>query len=282
MRNILRDYLTDVHDLQRVSIAIAKGTVARGIRSIDLKRPSTWEFSGFSQNGEDGIIDVLRSALQRPNRYFVEIGSADGVQNNTSWLLVSEQYHGLMVEGNAAMSTKARRLLSGCGIGVRFQPQFVTRENAGDLLTLCSDMQPDLFSLDIDGNDYYVADALLRRGLRPKIVVVEYNSVFGPKRSVTIPYTSTFDYRRAHPSQLYYGASLRAWHKLFTGLGYRFVTVDRNGVNAVFADPAHFRPQFLEDVVPLDYAENSYQVAASGKRGEEQYALIGGLELAEV
>ena len=28
-------------------------------RSIDLTETASWEFSGFSQNGEDGIIDIL-------------------------------------------------------------------------------------------------------------------------------------------------------------------------------------------------------------------------------
>jgi hypothetical protein len=282
MRNILHDYLTDLHDFQRVAIAIAKGGVARAARKIDMTQPSTWEFSGFSQNGEDGIIDVLASKLRQPSRYFLEIGSADGVQNNTSWLLVSQQYHGLMVEGSAAKSAKARRLLAGCGIGVRFEPCFVTRENVGELLAICAQAQPDLFSLDIDGNDYYIAQALLQAGLRPKIVVVEYNSVFGPQRSVTIPYSPAFDYRSAHPTQLYYGVSLGAWRKLFGAAGYRFVTVERNGVNAVFADPAQFGGGFLDEVVALPYAENAYQVAVSGKRGEEQFALIAGLDLVEV
>lgn len=279
MRNKLVDYLTDVHDFQRVAIAIAKGAAARSARRIDPRHPSTWEFSGFSQNGEDGIIEVLRSALLRPNRFFFEIGSADGVQNNTSWLLVTEQYHGIMVEGSAALSAKARRLLAGCCIGGRFEHRFVTRDNATELLALCPDREPDLFSLDIDGNDFHVARALLDAGMRPKIVVVEFNSVFGPERSVTIPYDPSFDYRRAHPSQLYYGVSLRAWQKLFAGTGYRFVTVDRNGVNAVFVDPGQFDRAFLDEVVPLAFAENCFQVRASGKRGEEQFALIEGMEL---
>lgn len=277
MRNILHDYLTDLHDYQRVAIAIAKGNAARQLRRLDPRRPGTWEFSGFSQNGEDGILDVLRGALRQPSREFLEIGSADGVQNNTSWLLATEQYHGVMVEGNPALSAKSQRLLAGCGIGVQFVSRFVTRENAAELLALCESATPDVFSLDIDGNDYHVADALLQAGLRPKIAVLEYNSVFGPERAVTIPYTPNFNFRTAHATQLYYGVALAAWQKLFGSRGYRFVTVDRNGVNAVFADPQQFAPGFLEQVEPLAWAENAYQVRASGKRGEDQYALIGAM-----
>lgn len=282
MRNILFDYLTDLRDRQRVVLAVAKGIASRGKRHIDQKHPASWEFSGFSQNGEDGTIEVLRSALLETNRVFFEIGSADGVQNNTSWLLVTEQYAGLMVEGKRKMSAKAHRLLSSCSIGARFAGRFVTRENACDLLALCGNLKPDLFSLDIDGNDYYVAQALLEGGLRPKIAVLEYNSVFGPERSVTIPYTPSFNYRAAHKSQLYYGVSLQAWCKLFGGYGYRFVTVERNGVNAFFADPRQFSPGFLDQVEPIAFAENRYQVAESGKSGESQFALIADRKLVQV
>ena len=59
-------------------------------RRIDLTRPATWEFSGFSQNGEDGILDVLRHQLTRSNRYFIEIGAADGIENNIGALASRE------------------------------------------------------------------------------------------------------------------------------------------------------------------------------------------------
>ena len=55
------DYLIDYKDRQRIAIALAKGGTSKLSREIDLRDPLTWEFSGFSQNGEDGIIDVLRS-----------------------------------------------------------------------------------------------------------------------------------------------------------------------------------------------------------------------------
>jgi hypothetical protein len=278
----LRDYLTDIHDLQRIAIALARGAAARQARCIDLRHPGTWEFSGFSQNGEDGLIEVLRTQLKSSNRCFVEVGAANGVQNNSTWLAMTQGYHGVMVEGNPEFSAKAKRLLSTDAIGVRFVSRFVTRENAAELGALCGGVDPDLFSLDIDGNDYHVAGALLGASFRPRIVVVEYNSVFGPERSVTVPYRPDFDASDAHPSRLYYGVSLSAWRRLFEGAGYRFVTVDRNGVNAVFVDPAHFDQAFLHGVMPLQWAENAYQVMASGRRGEAQFELISSLALQSV
>jgi len=282
MRNVLHDYLTDSHDLQRIAIALAKGNASRGARRLDLRRPGTWEFSGFSQNGEDGILDVLLSHLPAASRDCLEIGAADGVQNNTTWLALTQLYRVVMVEGDPARSAKAQRLLGASAIATSFACRFVTRDNAAELISLVGSATPDLLSLDIDGNDWYVAQALLRAGMRPKIIAVEYNSTFGPERSVTIPYAADFDYTRAHPTRLYYGASLRAWHTLFEAQGYRFVTVDRNGVNAFFADPAAIDRAFLDAVEPLAWAENVYQVRACGARGEAQYALIREMEVVAV
>ena len=56
----LFNYLLDVRDRQRINIALSKGAAMMHARNIDLTQPGTWEFSGFSQNGEDGILDVLR------------------------------------------------------------------------------------------------------------------------------------------------------------------------------------------------------------------------------
>ena len=81
------NYLLDTRDRQRINIALSKGGAMMHARNIDLTQPATWEFSGFSQNGEDGILDVLRKNLLESNRYFIEIGAADGIENNSAWLL---------------------------------------------------------------------------------------------------------------------------------------------------------------------------------------------------
>ena len=133
---------------------------------------------------------------------------------------------------------------------------------------------PDIFSLDIDGNDYYIAQAILDAGLRPKIFVVEYNSVYGREKSLTIKYQEDFVFTKAHPTQLYYGVSIAGWRKFFQSSGYRFVTVDRNGVNAFFVDPQCFEEQFLSSIGGLDYAENRFQYRKFRQPSEDQFSLI--------
>ena len=270
----IKNYLFDVRDRQRIGIALSKGGAMMQARKIDLTKPSTWEFSGFSQNGEDGILDVLRSQLMSANRYFIEIGTSDGIENNSAWLVVAEKYSGIMVEGNLRLVERASRMVGGYSLGVECRNMFVTLENVQDLMSLSLHKDPDIFSLDIDGNDYYIAKAVLNGGIRPKIFVVEYNSVYGPTQSVTVEYRDDFAFTAAHLTQLYYGVSIAGWRKLFEPRGYRFITVDRNGVNAFFVDQTFFNPIFLEYVGGLEFAENRYQYKKFRMPSSEQFALI--------
>ncbi len=277
----MRRYFQDIEDRQRVAIALARGA-RMAARRIDPRDPASWEHSAFSQNGEDGVLDVLRAQLRTANRSFVEIGAADGIENNSAWLAIAEKYCGLMVEGDARRSARARRLLPLCGIGVECATLFVTRAGAPALARRALYNDPDVCSLDIDGNDYHIADALLQAGLRPKIWVVEYNAAFGPERRVSIEYSDTFDFAAAHPSRLYYGVSIAGWRAFFARHGYRFVTVERNGVNAFFADPACFVAGFLDGVQGLDFAENRFQLHKFRQPWPQQFERIARMPLVEI
>ena len=270
----IMNYLLDVRDRQRIAIAMSKGAAMMQARNIDLKQPSTWEFSGFSQNGEDGILDVLRKNLKDSNRYFIEIGAADGIENNTGWLLVAEKYNGLLIEGSQQLVERARRTVVGYSIGAEIHNMFVTKESIRDLKVLAMHHDPDVFSLDIDGNDYHIAQAIFDAGFLPKIFAVEYNSVYGPERSMTIEYQPTFVFTQAHSTHLYYGVSISGWRRFFEQHGYRFVTVDRNGVNGFFVDPKHFDVSFLDGVNGLAFAENQSQYKKFRIPSEQQFALI--------
>src|SRR5574341_1854921 len=112
----ITNYLSDMRDRQRIGIALSKGGAMMHARNIDLTKPETWEFSGFSQNGEDGILDVLRSQLLSTNRYFIEIGTSAGIENNPAWLVIAEKYNGIMIEGNPRLVERTNRVIAGYSI----------------------------------------------------------------------------------------------------------------------------------------------------------------------
>lgn len=278
----LKFFLLNAQDRQRIIIALTKGAAMRDARKIDLRNPETWEFSGFSQNGEDGIFDVLSHQLLTRNRYFFEVGASDGIDNNSGWMVIAEKYAGLMIEGDPNLVDHASRIVAGYSTGVECKSMFLTRDNAKDLMPLLVYKNPDVFTLDIDGNDYYIVKSLFESGLRPKICAVEYNSAYGPSKSMTIEYDDRFVFTKAHPTGLYYGVSVSGWRKFFESYGYRFVTVDRNGVNAFFIDPSCFNASFVNEIKGLEYAENKSQFWKFRKTNEEQFKLIADQKFVEI
>jgi hypothetical protein len=236
--------------------ALARAAATAPLRVVDPKVPRSWEFSGFSQHGEDGIVDYLCSQLLNPNRFFFEIGAANGVENCTAWLVHARSYGGVWVDGDPALCRQAKKSIEGLIWNVHVVNQLVTPESMPTLLKMCPYEQPDLFSLDIDSIDYYVAEKVLALGYRPKIWIVEYNSVFGPDRKASIPLTLGFGRWAAHPSGLYYGCSIAAWRSLFARHGYAFVTVDQSGCNAFFIDPTAVPAGFADDLRGEAFRDN--------------------------
>lgn len=270
------------HYLPYVNMALSKAAATIPLRKIDPSNPSSWEFSGFSQNGEDGIIDYLLTRINKPNRYFIEIGSANGLENNTSWLAIARRYSGLMVESNEKLLRLCKLMMQSLNIGIECRCLFLNKENVKQFLGYALHNEPDVFSLDIDGNDYYVAKPLLELGLRPKIFVVEYNSAFGPEKSITIKYEENFYYHKAHRSGLYYGVSVKGWKKLFESFGYRFVTVDLNGTNCFFIDPEYFDRDFVNNLKGLEFQENFYQLNKFKFSWDKQFKLIENMDYEKI
>jgi hypothetical protein len=177
-----------------------------------------------AMSGEDGIIEKIFTALPPTAKAFVEIG----------------------IGLNAAEFAKGRRVLQGNTVALKEQgwrgwwfdgialpdfpviPVFVNALNINSLWREHAiPAEPDLFSLDIDGQDFWVWMAL---NATPRVVVVEANSHFDPDDAKTV----AWDPAPAHLWQgdTYYGASLAAMTKLARDKGY--LLVYWNGSNAFY------------------------------------------------
>jgi hypothetical protein len=280
----------------RMATAFSRAAATAATRVIDSRDPISWEFSGFSQHGEDGIIDYLCSRLKERHRFFFEIGSADGLENCTAWLAFARGYGGVMVEGDPNLSARCRRMLEGRVWNIEAVNLMVNTDSISSLMKMCPHRDPDVFVIDIDGIDYHVAREILAMGYRPKIFVVEYNSSFGPERSVTVPYEPMFSRWEAHPTGLFYGASVSAWRALLGRHGYSFATVDSSGVNAFFLDPACFPegfaaavrgPAFRDNLGDLNEATRPYRddcgdLVLPGRDWRSQFERIADAPFVEV
>jgi hypothetical protein len=167
----------------------------------------------FSQNGEDGIVAELARLLDPP-RFFVEFGVESGIECNTRALKHAGWCGICWDTGNADPERNLYR-------------ERITAENINDLFAKYRVPEHfGLLSIDIDGNDYYVWNALDAR-YRPAIVVIEYNALFPPDQACTIAYDADFCWDKSN----YQGASFLALCRLGIRKGYRPVCTDRKGVN---------------------------------------------------
>jgi hypothetical protein len=191
------------------------------------------ELRVFSQFGEDGIIQFLIDNVQIDNEVFVEFGVQDYRESNTRFLLVHNNWRGLVMDSGTDHIEWLKRSDLLWRHTIDAVSITVTRENINGILTsakISGDI--GLLSIDIDGNDYWVLDAI--DAISPRILITEYNSTFGCDRGVSVPYREDFDRSRAHFSKLYWGASLPALSFLAERKGYSLVGSNTAGNNAFF------------------------------------------------
>ncbi|MGA3171311.1 MAG: hypothetical protein ABSE62_09875 [Chthoniobacteraceae bacterium] len=222
------------------------------------------EFRAFSQWGEDGIIQFLLRKVKVPRKFFVEFGVENYTEANTRFLLVNDNWPGLVMDGSAENIRSIRKSAIYWQHNLKAVEAFVTRENINGLLTengVCGEI--GLLSIDIDGNDYWVWEAI--EAVSPAIVVMEYNARFGPTEAVTVPYDPKFTRANAHYSQVYYGASLEALTRLSRSKGYGLAGCNSAGNNAFFIRKDLWPASLPELSAEAAFARNQFREA----RGED-------------
>ena len=153
----------------------------------------------FSQNGEDGIIDYLNHQLKIPSPNFIEIGCGNYRESNTRFLYNRTHSKGLIVDRIDQLKDKVKPYVNLWKGDLRIHQDTVTAENINELLSKYCDYDIDLFSIDIDGIDYWVISKL--KPNISKIFVAEYNPVFGSELEITVPNVEAFDRKKYHYSQ---------------------------------------------------------------------------------
>lgn len=230
---------------------------SRQLRNIASDNLNDYEFRVFSQWGEDGIIQHLVRSIDIPRKYFVEFGVQDYRESNTRFLLVNDNWSGLVMDASAANVELIKKDMIYWAYDVKPVQAFVTRDNINELLRANGVTgEIGLLSIDIDGNDFWIWQAI--EVINPVIVVIEYNHRFGQQAAVTIPYKESFDRTKAGHGPFYFGASLQALCWLAKRKGYAFVGCSSNGVNAFFVRRDK-RPQNVREVSPEEgYFEGKF------------------------
>ena len=200
-----------------------------------IKDLSEVEFQVYSQWGEDGIIDWLINKFPEISKSFLEIGTENYKESNTRFLLSNNNWNGFLIEADkaAVKDIKSQRIF--WKHNLRVENEFITKDNINEIVKKINvPKKLGLLSLDIDGVDYWILNNL--SFLEPSIVVCEYNSLFGQKKSVTVPYKKNFIRSEEHYSNLYYGASIKAFIDMMKKKNYFFIGTNSAGNNAFFIE----------------------------------------------
>jgi hypothetical protein len=223
-----------------------------------------------SQNEEDGLLLALFKRIGMTDRRCVEIGC--GLNGGNSGFLVQEcGWSGLMVDADRHKIDTIKERFAGHAVVA--SKHRITVENINDVLQVHGFTgEIDFLSLDIDGNDYWIWEALT--ACSPRVVAIEYNWLFGPERAVTIPYDPLFRLSES-ATRAYRGASLAALTQLSQHKGYRLVASER--VNAFF-----LRNDVAPDIPAIDVTRG-YR-APKAAHVEDVFTKIqqAGLSLVEV
>jgi hypothetical protein len=218
-------------------LLILQGRAAalRNAERAPLGRLADAEFKVFSQFGEDGILQhlVRETGIGPEEQSFVEFGVQDYLESNTRFLLMNDNWRGLILDGSRENMDLVRRSDLHWRHDLTAVDAWIDRDNIDGLLASAGFQgRIGILSVDIDGNDYWVWERIA--SVDPVIVVVEYNSVFGAEHAVSVPYDPAFMREKASPSRLYFGASLPALESLGARKGYALVGSNRAGNNLFF------------------------------------------------
>lgn len=257
------NYLAE--QVEQVKILAAQPMVRelRGLKDPIPLRES--EFRAFSQFGDDGIIQYVTSRIDLPavERRFIEFGVENYREANTRFLLLNDNWSGLVMDGSESHVASIRSEQIHWRHDLTALARFITRENINSIIEEAGfSGRVGILSIDVDGNDYWIWEALTT--VNPAIVIIEYNGIFGSREAVTIPYQAEFVRQNAHYSYLYWGTSLPALCHLAARKGYIWIGCNSAGNNAYFVRN-EYAGAFCQPSLPADFEQAKFREARDAK-----------------
>ena len=196
--------------------------------SQNLDQINDYEYKYTSQNNEDGIINYIFSKIPN-NKLFVEIGFSYYECNSLN--LIKNGWNGKLIDINKEECLSIKRLISFFYPKSKIQVinKKILKENINNLVFSGLEKNTlDFFSLDIDGNDYWVLKELNTEKIN--VLCCEYNHYLGNNVKKTIPYNPDHQWK----NNGCFGASLNAISELLDKKGFYLIGVESSGTNAFF------------------------------------------------
>jgi len=230
------------------------------------------DYKVFSQNGEDGILDYLLTSLSIENPKFLEIGVGDFTECNTRFIFDRCSAKGTIIDCINNFEEKVKKNVELWKGDLKIINKKINTENIHDLIEN-SDcfLDLDIFSLDIDGIDYWILNELPENF--SKIVVLEYNPLFGSNLEATVPNLPNFDRTSYHYSNLCFGMSLKAAINLMFKKNFYFVGTNLFKNNVFFVNNKFFKKKYFKNlqVKSIQDSVNSNFTESRSKDGSLNY-----------
>ncbi len=204
-----------------------------GHRINPLVRSARVFHARHSNLQEDAIIARLL-AREEIVPFCVDIAASDGVTMSNTLGLFKKGWSGLSAEMDGAKFRSLASLHSAIQESLLFRGR-IRPETIRDLLRAAETPRAFGFlSLDIDGYDYFVLEALLYE-YRPTLICCEINETIPPPLRFTVDYDPTFSFSgRGH----FFGQSICQLELLCERFHYVFVELDYNNAFLVPAEMA--------------------------------------------
>lgn len=257
-------------------------------RTINSTNINDYEFKIFSQFGDDGIIQYLIHTLNINHNCFIEFGVEDYSESNTRFLLMNNNWSGFVIDGSIDNINRLTNSDYFWRYDLQATAEFITAENINTIINKSGMSDIGILSIDIDGNDFFVLKAIDLSKINPDILILEYNSVFGSKRKITIPYDPTFQRTEKHYSNLYWGASLPALDQLAKEKGYGLIGSNLAGNNAYFLRKDLLNNVFSQKSADSVWKDSNFRESRnkdntlSYLRKEQRLELIKGLPVLNI
>jgi hypothetical protein len=194
-------------------------------------------FSLFSQHEEDGLLLFIFSLIGVTNKKSIELCSGNGIECNTANLIINHKWIGLLIDAEEENIETAKEFYNTLPTTKIWPPtivkEWINIDNINSIITSNGFAgEVDLLSLDIDGIDYWLWKAIVC--ISPRVVILEINHLWGPFKSVSVPYSDDFKAEFTEHGSDYAGASIAAFIKLANQKGYRLVGANSIVTNAIF------------------------------------------------
>jgi len=132
-------------------------------------------YNVYSQFGEDGILEAIFETIGTSNKWCLECGASDGLFFSNTRRLIELGWRAVLIEADKKTFQRLQANSEEFGGRVHCVHEMIDADFRLESILARHGAPPDLdlAIIDVDGQDYYLLNSLLR--YQPRVVVVEFD-----------------------------------------------------------------------------------------------------------